>query len=59
MADNGIQFIFGCFQDFWDRWKITFSLLTPRYPQSNGQAKATNKIILKKLKKKLESYKGA
>ncbi|CAL9235582.1 unnamed protein product, partial [Arabidopsis halleri] len=31
---------------------------TPRYPQGNGQAEATNKTILAGLKKRLEAKKG-
>ncbi|RVW54494.1 Retrovirus-related Pol polyprotein from transposon 17.6 [Vitis vinifera] len=31
---------------------------TPRYPQSNGQAKATNKTLVTALKKRLEQAKG-
>lgn len=30
----------------------------PRYPQSNGQAEATNKTLLSALKKQLEKAKG-
>ena len=30
----------------------------PRYPQSNGQAEATNKTLFSKLKKRLEKVKG-
>ena len=31
---------------------------TPRYPQGNGQAEATNKTLLSALKKRLEKAKG-
>ena len=31
---------------------------TPAYPQSNGQAEATNKAILNGLKKRLDGAKG-
>lgn len=58
VANNGTQFTSSCFKDFCDRWKITHSFLTLRYPHSNGQVVATNKTILNKLKKKLKSYKG-
>ncbi|CAL2257058.1 unnamed protein product [Prunus armeniaca] len=33
-------------------------LSTPRYPQGNGQAKASNKVILDCLKKRLEGTEG-
>ena len=32
--------------------------MVPRYPQSNGQAEATNKTLLSALKKILERAKG-
>lgn len=59
VADYGTQFTSSRSQDFCDRWKITLSFLTSRYPQSNDHAEATNKTILNNLKKNLESYKGA
>ena len=31
---------------------------TPAYPQSNGQVEATNKVIVNRLKKRLEGIKG-
>ncbi|RVW82803.1 hypothetical protein CK203_051160 [Vitis vinifera] len=34
------------------------SYSTPRYPQSNGQAEATNKTLITALKKRLEQAKG-
>ena len=38
--------------------KIKFYNSTPCYPQSNGQAEASNKVILDGIKKRLEKAKG-
>ncbi|XP_010474084.2 PREDICTED: uncharacterized protein LOC104753544 [Camelina sativa] len=42
-----------------EKWRIKLRKSTPRYPQGNGQAEATNKIILDGLKKRLDAKKGA
>lgn len=42
------------FKDFCNSWAITLSLSTLKYPQSNGQAKSSNKTIFNNLKKRLE-----
>ncbi|CAL9006556.1 unnamed protein product, partial [Prunus brigantina] len=39
-------------------YKIKQHLSTPRYPQGNGQAEASNKVILDCLKKRLEGAEG-
>ena len=39
--------------------EIRLNKSTPRYPQGNGQAEATNKTILAGLKKRLDAKKGA
>ena len=57
VADNGSQFISGNFRKFCLNWKIELSFSTPRYPQGNGQAEATNKTIVQNLKKKLKARK--
>ena len=41
-----------------DRYKIKGYYSTPAYPQSNGQAEASNKTILGGIKKRLEAAKG-
>ena len=51
ITDNGSQFISLTFKDFCASWKIRLNKSTPRYPQGNGQAEATNKTILAGLKK--------
>ncbi|XP_019096313.1 PREDICTED: uncharacterized protein LOC104767301 [Camelina sativa] len=40
------------------KWRIRLSKSSPRYPQGNGQAEATNKTIIDGLKKRLEDKKG-
>jgi ribonuclease HI/transposase InsO family protein len=59
ITDNGSQFISLSFENFCASWKIRLNKSTPRYPQGNGQAEATNKTILSGLKKRLDEKKGA
>ena len=58
MSDNGPQFDSLVYRDFFQELKIGNQYSTPRYPQSNGQAKASNKTLLTALKKRLDSAKG-
>ncbi|RVX19338.1 hypothetical protein CK203_008716 [Vitis vinifera] len=58
IADNGPQFDSIAFQNFCSELNIRNSYSTPRYPQSNGQAEATNKTLVTALKKRLEQAKG-
>ena len=58
VTDNGSQFISNKFREFCERWRIRLNTSSPRYPQSNGQAEATNKIIIDGLKKRLDLKKG-
>ncbi|RVW66731.1 Retrovirus-related Pol polyprotein from transposon 17.6 [Vitis vinifera] len=44
IADNGPQFDSIAFKKFCSELNIRNSYSTPRYPQSNGQAEATNKL---------------
>ncbi|RVW85120.1 hypothetical protein CK203_032889 [Vitis vinifera] len=46
------------FRNFCSELNIRNSYSTPRYPQSNGQAEATNKTLINALKKRLEQAKG-
>ncbi|KAG7557031.1 Reverse transcriptase domain [Arabidopsis suecica] len=57
VTDNGPQFISNDFEDFCSAWGIKLSYSTPRYPQGNGQAEASNKTILSNLKKRLSARK--
>ncbi|RVW39249.1 Gag-Pol polyprotein [Vitis vinifera] len=58
IADNGPQFDSIAFRNFCSELNIRNSYFTPRYPQSNGQAEATNKTLITALKKMLEQAKG-
>ncbi|RVW62879.1 Gag-Pol polyprotein [Vitis vinifera] len=58
IADNGPQFDSIAFRNFYSELNIRNSYSTSRYPQSNGQAEATNKTLIIALKKRLEQAKG-
>ncbi|RVX22133.1 Gag-Pol polyprotein [Vitis vinifera] len=58
IADDGPQFDSKTFRNFCSELNIRNSFSTPRYPQSNGQAEATNKTLITALKKRLEQAKG-
>ncbi|KAI5352718.1 hypothetical protein L3X38_005610 [Prunus dulcis] len=58
VTDNGSQFIGKQITAFFAKYKIKQHLSTPRYPQGNGQAEASNKIILDCLEKRLEGAEG-
>ena len=56
--DNRPQFDSRVYRNFCYELKIKNLYSTPRYPQSNGLAKASNKTLLTALKKRLDSAKG-
>ncbi|RVW65441.1 Pro-Pol polyprotein [Vitis vinifera] len=58
IADNGPQFDSIAFRNFCSELNIQNSYSTPRYPQSNRQAEATNKTLITALKNRLEQAKG-
>ena len=58
VSDNGPHFDSRVYRDFCQELKIKNLYSTPRYPQSNGQAEASNKTLLTALKKRLDSAKG-
>ena len=58
MSDNGPQFDNRVYRNFCQELKIKNQYSTPRYPQSNGLAEASNKTLLTALKKRLDSAKG-
>ena len=58
ISDNGPQFNSRVYRDFFQELNIRNLYSTPRYPQSNGQAEASNKTLLTALKKRLDSAKG-
>ena len=58
VSDNGLQFDSKFFRKFYSDLGIKNKYSTPAYPQSNGQAEATNKAIMSELKKRLDRTKG-
>nr|XP_023885168.1 uncharacterized protein LOC111997322 [Quercus suber] len=58
ISDNGLQFDSKAFRTFCKDLGIKNKYSTPAYPQSNGLAEATNKVILNGLKKRLNGAKG-
>ena len=56
--DNGLKFDSRAFREFYSDLDIKNRYYTPTYPQSNGQAEATNKVIVNGLKKMLDRAKG-
>jgi hypothetical protein len=59
ITDNGKQFDCGLFCRWCAELHIHNYFSTPIHPSANGQAEATNKTLLKTLKKKLGAKKGA
>ena len=58
ISDNGPQFNSRVYREFCQELKIRNLYSTPRYPQRNGQAEASNKTLLTALKKRFDSVKG-
>jgi len=58
ILDNGRQFIDQGLQDFYKGLGIRSITNLVEHPQTNRQAKATNKVILNELKKRLGTAKG-
>ncbi|CAL9010784.1 unnamed protein product [Prunus brigantina] len=54
VTNNGTQFVGKQITTFLEKYGIKQHLSTPRFPQGNGQAEASNKIVLDCLKKRLE-----
>ena len=57
-SNNGLQFDNKAFLEFCSDLGIKNRYSNPEYPQSNGQAEATNKAIMNGLKKRLDDTKG-
>ncbi|XP_070022717.1 uncharacterized protein [Nicotiana sylvestris] len=57
VCDNDPQFIGEQITEFFQSWKIKRITSTPYYPEGNGQAESTNKVIVNNLKKRLEESK--
>nr|KYP70484.1 Transposon Ty3-I Gag-Pol polyprotein [Cajanus cajan] len=58
VTDNGRQFIAQSFEDFLRELEIKRRPTSVEHPQTNGQAEAANKVILRELKNRLENAKG-
>ena len=58
VADNGKQFDSKLIRGFYLELGIKNYFSTPSFPQSNGQAEASNKVILDGMKKRLEKAKS-
>ncbi|KAJ9544704.1 hypothetical protein OSB04_024411 [Centaurea solstitialis] len=57
MCDNGSQFISDKTRTFSQRHGIKLVISTPRYPQSNGLAESSNKVIINSIHKRLKGAK--
>ena len=57
ISDNGPQFDSRVYLNFCQELKIKNLYSTPRYPQSIGQAEASNKTLFTTLKKRLDATK--
>ena len=58
ISDNGLQFDNKVFRKYCSDLGIKNRHSTPAYSQGNGQAEAVNKVIVNRLKKRLEDAKG-
>ncbi|RRC79860.1 reverse transcriptase-like protein, partial [Escherichia coli] len=58
MCDNGSQFISDKTRTFCEERGIKLVTSTPRYPQSNGLAESSNKVIINSIRKRLKGAKG-
>ena len=58
ISDNCLQFDSKMFRRYCGELGITNRYSTPAYPQGNGQAEAVNKVIVNRLKKRLDDAKG-
>ena len=58
ILDNELQFDSKSFRRYCCELGITNKYSTPDYPQGNEQAKAVNKVIVSRLKKRLDDAKG-
>ncbi|MCH80654.1 gypsy retrotransposon integrase-like protein [Trifolium medium] len=58
VTDNGSQFIDRKIQQMMENFKIKQQFSSVEHPQTNGQAKAANRVILRGLKRRLDDAKG-
>nr|KYP38827.1 Retrovirus-related Pol polyprotein from transposon 17.6 [Cajanus cajan] len=59
ITDNGLQFTDRRFNEFLTELGVKHKMTSVEHPQSNGQAEAANKVILKELKRRLGQAKGS
>nr|KYP53981.1 Pol polyprotein [Cajanus cajan] len=57
-TNNGRQFVDKNYEQFLSQLGINHKVTSVEHPQTNGQAEAANKVILRELKKRLGSSKG-
>ena len=58
ILDNGLQFDCKAFRRYCGELWIRNRYSMPAYPQGNGHADATNKVIVSRLKKRLDDANG-
>jgi transposase InsO family protein len=58
ISDNGTQFKSRLFKGFYSDLGIKNFFSSPAYPQSNGQAEVSNKVILDGIKEKIGRGQG-
>ena len=58
ISDNGTPFINKDMKNLTEVYRIKHGRSTPYYLQGNGHAKATNRVVLKILKKMKHDYEG-
>jgi len=58
IRDNGTPFINKDMKNLTEAYFIKYGMSTPYYLQGNGQAEATNRVMLKILKKMKHEYRG-
>ena len=54
MSDQGVHFLNFVIEELTSRRKMLHKKYTPYHPQANGQAKSTNKVLVRILKKIVE-----
>ena len=57
ISDNGLQFNSKAFRKYYSDLGIKNRYFTPAYSQGNGQAEAVNKVIVNRVKKRLDEAK--